>query len=218
MDRLSSFLARRLWHKTRQEVRRLAMRNGLLTMKVVHVDGYLVGRYSPAFDPSHLSGDAVRDQQWVRDHLAPFLIEPDQQKTGSSDPSPPVPVLPGHLRRFGSGLQDSSASAAYAVRIVGKAGEALNVKIIATLLLLAAAMHESGVELRDLVRLLRQPASVFAIHLRCEFFERALLQLVEKTGLLPFGPYVGMAADFTFVEDMWAWGEGRPNASSFMSS
>jgi hypothetical protein len=185
------------------------MRNGLLTMKVVHVDGYFVGRYSSAFDPSHLSGDAVRDQQWVRDHLAPFLIEPDQQKTGSPDPSPSVPVLPGHLRRFGSGLQDSSASAAYAVRIVGKAGEALNVKNIATLLLLAAAMHESGVELRDLVRLLRQPASVFAIHLRCEFFERALLQLVEKTGLLPFGPYVGMAADFTFVEDMWAWGEGE---------
>ena len=34
-------------------------------------------------------------------------------------------------------------------------------------------------------------------------------QLVEKTGLLPFGPYVGVAADFTFVEDMWAWGEGE---------
>lgn len=188
MDRLSSFLVRRLRHKTRQEVQRLAMRNGLLTMKVVQVDGYLVGRYSPAFDPSHLSGDAARDRQWVRDHLAPFLIEPDQPKTGSPDPSPPVPVLPGHLRRFGSGLQDSSCSAAYAVRIVGKAGEALNVKNIATLLLLAAAMHESGAELRDLVRLLRQPASVFAIHLRCEFFERALLQLVEKTGLLPFRP------------------------------
>lgn len=209
MDRLNSFLVRRLRHLTRREVRRLAMRNGLLTMKVVHVDGYLVGRYSPAFDPSHLSGDAARDRQWVRDHLAPFLIEPDQQKTGSSDLSTSAPVLPGHLRRLGSGLQDSNASATYAVRIVGKAGEALNVKNIATLLLLAAAMHESGVELRDLVRLLRQPASVFALHLRCEFFERALLQLVEKTGLLPFGPYVGMAADFTFVEDMWVWGEGE---------
>ncbi|RVP97129.1 AAA family ATPase [Sinorhizobium meliloti] len=209
MDLLSSFLVRRLRHKTRQEVRRLATRNGLLTMKVVQVDGYLVGRYSPAFDPSHLSGDAARDRQWVRDHLAPFLIEPNQQKTGSRDLSTSAPVLPGHLRRLGSGLQDSSALAAYAVRIVGKAGEALNVKNIATLLLLAAAMHESGVELRHLVRLLRQPAPVFSIHVQAEGFERALLALIEKTSLVPFGPYVGMAADFTFVEDMWAWGEGE---------
>jgi hypothetical protein len=209
MDRLSSFLARRLRYMTRQEVRRLAMRNGLLTMKVVQVDGYLVGRYAPAFDPSHLSGDAARDQQWVRDHLAPFLIEPDQQKTGSPDLSTSASVLPGHLRRLGSSPQDSSASAAYAVRIVAKAGEALNVKNIATLLLLAAAMHESGVEVRDLVKLLRQPAPVFSFHVEVEGFERALLQLVEKTGLFPFGPYVGMAADFTFIEDMWAWGEGE---------
>ncbi|MBX4923973.1 AAA family ATPase [Rhizobium bangladeshense] len=209
MDRLSSFLVRQLRHKTRREVRRLAMRNGLLTMKVVHVDGYLVGRYAPAFDPAPLLGDAARDRQWVRDHLAPFLIEPDQQKTGSPDLSPPVPVLPGHLRRLGSGLQEASASAAYAVRIVGKAGEALNVKNIATLLLVAAAMHESGVELRDLLKLLRQPAPVFSIHVQVEGFERALLALIEKTGLLPSGPYVGMAADFTFVEDMWAWGEGE---------
>ncbi|MDW9854068.1 AAA family ATPase [Sinorhizobium meliloti] len=209
MDRLTSFLVRRLRHKTRREVRRLAMRNGLLTVKVVHVDGYLVGRYSPAFDPSHLSGDAARDRQWVRDHLAPFLIEPDQQKRGSPDLSTSAPVLPHHLRRFGSGLQDSSASAAYATRIVGKAGEALNMKNVATLLLLTAAMHESGVALRELVRLLRQPASVFSIHVQVEGFERALLALIEKTGLLPFGPYVGMAADFTFVEDMWAWGEGE---------
>lgn len=209
MDRLSSFLVRRLRHKTRREVRRLAMRNGLLTLKLVHVDGYLVGRYAPAFDPSHFSGDAARARQWVREHLAPFLIEPDQQKTGSPDPSPPVPVLPGHLRRLGSGPQEASASAAYAVRIVGKAGEALNVKNIATLLLVTAAMHESGVALRDLVRLLRQPAPVVSIHVQVEGFERALLALIEKTGLLPFGPYVGMAADFTFVEDMWAWGEGE---------
>ncbi|MGH0294399.1 AAA family ATPase [Sinorhizobium meliloti] len=209
MDRLSSFLVQRLRHKTRQEVRRLAMRNGLLTMKVVHVDGYLVGRYSPAFDPSQLSGDAARDRQWVRDHLAPFLIEPDQPKTGSPDLSPPVPCLPGHLRRLGSGLQEASASAAYAVHIVGKAGEALNVKNIATLLLLAAAMHESGVALPDLFRLLRQPAPVFSIHVQVEGFERALLALIEKASLVPFGPYVGMAADFTFVEDMWAWSEGE---------
>lgn len=209
MDRLSSFLVRRLRHLTRREVRRLAMRNGLLTMKIVHVNGHVVGCYSPTFDPSYLSGDAARDRQWVRDHLAPFLIGPDQPKTGSPDLSPPVPVLPHHLRRPGFHLKEASTSAAYATRVVGDAGEAPNVKAMATVLLFAAAMHESGIELRHLVRLLGQPAPVVAIHVQVEGFERALLQLVEKTPLVPFGHYVGMPGDFSFVEDMWAWGEGE---------
>ena len=167
MDRLSSFLVRRLRHMTRREVRRRAVRNGLLAMSVVQVDGYIVGRYLPAFDPTHLSGDAERDRQWVREKLAPFLIEPDQPKPGRVDLSSSTPVLPSYLR-LGTDMQAMTVSSAYATRIVGEAGEALSVRTIATVLLLSAAMQESGVELRDVVRLLRVAAPVFAVYLQVE--------------------------------------------------
>ncbi|MFN7091286.1 MAG: AAA family ATPase [Allorhizobium sp.] len=194
---------------SRREVRRLAVRNGLLTMTVVQVDRHIVSRYLPAFDPAHLSGIAERDRIWVREKLAAFLIEPEQSQAGGAEPSTSAPVLPGHFRRHGSGLKIGNASAAYAVRVVAEAGETSNVKHIVSVLLLAAAMHESGVALCDLVRLLRQPAPIFSIHLQAEGFERALLRLVEKTPLAPFGPYVGMSADFAFDEALWAWGEGE---------
>ncbi|MCF6368135.1 hypothetical protein [Rhizobium halophilum] len=217
MDRLSSFLVRRLRHMSRREVRRLAVRNGLLTMTVAQVDRQIVGRYLPAFDPAHLSGNAERDRIWVREKLAAFLIEPEQPKAGGTDLPAPAPVLPRHFRRLGPGPTVGSAAAAHAARVVGEAGEASNVKAVATVLLLAAAMHESGVALRDLVRLLRRRAPVASIHLQVDGFERALLRLVEKTPLAPFGPYVGMSADFAFDEALWAWVKARPSASSSTS-
>ncbi|MBC2802411.1 AAA family ATPase [Rhizobium ruizarguesonis] len=209
MDRLSSFLLRRLRHVQRREIRRLAVRNGLLMMTTAIVDGHVVGRYVPAFDPSHLTGEVERDRQWVRDRLAAFLIDAPQDASGGPDLLSAGPVWPAQLRRrlVGNGADDDAL--AYAVRVVAEAGEALGIKTMATVLLLAAAMEESGVELRDLVAFVRQPAGVFAVQVSVEGFERALPHLVEETAFVPFGPYVGMAADFSFVDELWRYVEGR---------
>jgi len=210
MDRLSSFLLRRLRHVQRRKTRRLAVRTGLLTMTAAIVDGHVVGRFTPAFDQSYLTGEAERDRQWVRDHLASFLIEAPMDASRRPDLLSPASVWPAHLKRHsptGSGVDDTTPI--YAVRAVGEAGEVPSIKDMATVLLLAATMEESGVELRDVVSLLRRPAAVFAVEVLVEGFERALPQLVEATAFMPFGPYVGMAADFTFVDEIWRWVEGE---------
>ncbi|KRB49817.1 AAA family ATPase [Rhizobium sp. Root708] len=209
MDRLSSFLLRRLRHVQRREIRRLAVRNGLLMMTTAIVDGHVVGRYLPAFDPSHLTGEAERDRPWMRDHFAAFLIGAPQDASGRPDLGSAAPVWPAQLRLrlVGNGADD--AALAYAVRVVAEAGEVLGIKTMATVLLLSAAMEESVVELRDLVAFLRQPAGVFAVQVTVEGFERALPHLVENTPFVPFGPYVGMAADFTFVDELWSYVEGQ---------
>ncbi|MGO8015929.1 AAA family ATPase [Rhizobium leguminosarum] len=206
MDRLSSFLIRRLHHVERRAVRRLAVRNGLLTMTTAIVSGHVIGRFGPAFDPSHLIGDAERDRQWVRDHLAGFLIEAPQDGGRRSGTLPSVPAWPEHLRRRPANVKAAEQSAlAYAVRVVAEAGHLPNLKHMATVLLLSGAMEQSGVALRDLVALLRQPAPVFSVQVRAEGFERALPQLIEDTDVVPFGPYTGVAADFVFVDDLWRW-------------
>ncbi|QIX24169.1 AAA family ATPase [Agrobacterium pusense] len=206
MDRLSSFLVRRLHHVERRAVRRLAVRNGLLTMTTAIVDGHVIGRFSPVFDQSHLSGDVQRDLQWVRDHLAGFLIAAPQDGHGRPILAPPVPVWPGHLRRHPTNSDATDTTAhAYAVRVVAEAGYKPSVKQMATLLLLAAAMEQSGVSLRDLGAVLRQPAPVFSVAVLADGFERALAQLIEETGVVPYGPYNGVAADFAFTDDLWRW-------------
>ena len=206
MDRLSSFLIRRLHHVERRAVRRLAVRNGLLSMTTAIVDGHVVGRFGPAFDRSHLTGDAERDRQWVRDHLAAFLIETPQDGHGRTVLVPAVPAWPAYLaRRFANEDGTPQARLAYAVRVVAEAGYKPSVKPMATLLLLAAAIEQSGVSLRDLGAVLRQPAPVFSIAVLADGFERALPQLIEDTDVVPYGPYNGVAADFAFNDDLWRW-------------
>jgi hypothetical protein len=209
MDRLSSLLLRRLRHVKRREIKRNAVQNGLLTMTLVAVDGHIVRRYVPAFDPSHLTGEVERDKRWVREHFAAFLIEPKEAKA-HRDLLTSETVLYSQLKRHsptGGGVDD--ATLAYAVRTVGEAGEAPSIKASATVILLAAIIQASAVELRDLVTLLRQPGPVLVVQVAVEGFERALLQLVEATAFVPFGPYVGMAADLVFVDELWEWVEGE---------
>lgn len=207
MDRLSSFLLRRLAHVERRAVRRLAARNGLLTMSAAIVDSHVVGRYVPAFDLSHLTGDLERDRQWVRDHLAGFLIEAPQDGHGRPVLVPAVPVWPARLSA--SEESNDAAALAYAVRVVAEAGYRPSVKHMVTLLLLTAAMEQSGVALRDLGTVLRQPAPVFSVAVFADGFERALPQLIEDTDLVPYGPYSGVAADFAFTDDLWKWVESE---------
>ncbi|ATN32266.1 AAA family ATPase [Rhizobium sp. ACO-34A] len=206
MDRLSCFLLRRLAHVERRAVRRLAVRNGLLTMSTAIIDGHVVGRFSPAFDPSHLTGNAERDRQWARAHLAGFLIEAPQDGHGRPVLVPAVPVWPARLARLSASEESNDVAAfAYAVRVVAEAGYRPSVKHMATLLLLAAALEQSGVTLRDLVAILRQPAPVFSVAVLADGFERALSQLIEDNGIVPYGPYTGVAADFAFTDDLWKW-------------
>ncbi len=210
MDRLASFLLRRLARVERRAVRRLAVRNGLLTMSTSIVDGHVVGRFSPAFDPSHLTGEFDQDRQWVRDHLAGFLIDAPQDGHGRPVLVSAVPVWPAHLaRRFANEDGTPQATLAYAVRVVAGAGCKPSIKPMATLLLLAAAIEQSGVSLCDLVAHLRQPAPVFSVQIIAEGFERALPQLIEDTEVAPFGPYTGVAADFAFTDDLWKWADGE---------
>ncbi len=206
MDRLASFLLRRLAHVERRAVRRFAVRNGLLTMTTAIVDGHVIGRFSPGFDQSHLSGDVERDRQWVRAHLAGFLIEAPQDGHGRPVLVPAVPVWPAHLaRRSANEADTNTATLAYAVRVVAEAGYRPSVKHMVTLLLLAAALEQSGVTLRDLSTVLRQPAPVFSVAVLADGFERAQSQLIEDTGIVPYGPYTGVAADFAFTDDLWKW-------------
>lgn len=206
MDRLSSFLLRRLTHVERRAVRRLAVRNGLLTMTTAIVGGHVVSRFSPVFDPSHLTGDLKQDRQWMRDHLPSFLIEAPLDGNGRPVLVPAVPVWPDHLRRHPANIEAADTAAhPYAVRVVAEAGYNPSIKHMATLLLLAAALEQSGVTLRDLVAILRQPAPVFSVAVLADGFERALSQLIEDTGIVSYGPYTGVAADFAFTDDLWKW-------------
>ncbi len=210
MDRLTSFLLRRLAHVERRAVRRLAVRNGLLTMSTAVIDGHVIGRFSPAFDPSNLTGDAERDHQWVRDHLAGFLIEAPLDGHGRPVLVPAPPLWSDYLRRQPANTEATETAAhAYAVRVVAEAGYKPSVKPMATLLLLAAAMEQSGVALRDLGAVLRQPAPVFSVAVFADGFERALPQLIEVTDVVPYGPYTGVAADFAFNDDLWTWVDGE---------
>jgi hypothetical protein len=212
MDRLSSFFLRRVRHLSRREIRRLAARNGLLILKHSIVSGHRVGHYVPVFDPSNLTGEADRDRQWVGDHLAAFLIEPPDASEQCALLVPPS-ILPAHLHGPVTPHKVNKAAQAYAVKTVGEAGEKPCIKTVATVLLLARAIQASGVELRVLVNLIRQPASIFALEVPIEGFERALMHLVEATEFLPFGPYAGLAADFNLGDDTWRWawvaGEAR---------
>lgn len=61
MNKLSRLFVRQLERIARREAQRNAHRNGLLTLKVVEINGHLLRRYSPAFETLFLSGDRDRD-------------------------------------------------------------------------------------------------------------------------------------------------------------
>jgi len=211
MDRLSSFLIRRLAHVERRSVRRLAVRNGLLKMSTAIVNAHIVGRFTPALDPSHLTGDTARDYRWVQDHLASFLIEATPDGGDRRGAAPSTLAWPEYVRRYpADGGTYDQAALAKAVGVVAAAGSVTNVKHLAILLMVASAMNASGITLRNLVALLRQPAPVLVVQVFAEGFERALPQLIENTDVVPFGPYTGVSSEFAFVDDLWLWENNQP--------
>lgn len=211
MDRLSSFLIRRLAHVERRSVRRLAVRNGLLKMSTAIVNAHIVGRFTPAFDPSHLTGDTARDYRWVQDHLASFLIDATPDGGDRRGAAPSTLAWPEYVRRYpADGGTYDHAVLAKAVGVVAAAGSVTNVKHMAILLMVASAMKASGITLPNLVALLRQPAPVLVVQVFAEGLERALPQLIENTDVLPFGPYAGVSSEFAFVDDLWLWENNQP--------
>lgn len=204
MDRLSSYLLRRLRHAQRRDVRRVAAQSGLLTMTYVVVDGHRVGRYVPAFELSRLTGEVERDRQWLRDHLACNVVEQPQQLSVRPNWLTPVPMLPACHRMFSpAGSDAEKVGLAYTLRLLSAAVDFPSVKFTATVLLLAATMQASDVKLRDLVNLLRQPAPVLMIQVPVEGVEVAILQLVETTIFVPFGPYIGVSAYVAGYDETW---------------
>ena len=128
--KLSRLFLRRLERIARREAQRNAHLNGLLSLKIVEVDGHLLRRYSPAFETASLSGDHDRDVTWVRRNFGGYLLPPPQQSDiVTTEGKSPTSFLPS-LYRLGQATANDHVAAidhkrrAYAVGLVGRAGKA----------------------------------------------------------------------------------------------
>ncbi|ANV26258.1 AAA family ATPase [Agrobacterium pusense] len=227
MDKIARLFIRRLRHLARREARRIALRNGLLESKIVDVDGHLTCRYSPAFDTTRLSGDPIRDDTWFRRNFGDWLIAP--KETGSPTAGsagdgvvtggiihPPfasqLVVLP--QTRRGAIAQDavlgnSIDRRAYAVGLVDRAVAAPLVSHIVATLVLARAVQRSGRSLREIVYTLTRVTPVVTLHAPLAGFEGQVLRLLEKSRLVPGGPFAIVDADHMFNDDHFDVLEGE---------
>lgn len=219
MDKLARLLVRRLRHLARREARRMALRNGLIDAKIVDVDGHLTYRYSPAFDTTRLTGDPIRDDAWFRRNFGDWLVatkETGNPTTGSAGDGvvtagithPPFASQLVVLPRAGRGtiaqdsvLGDGVDRRAYAVGLVDRAAaEPLVSNIVATLVL-ARAVRSSGRSLREIVYTLTRVTPVVTLHAPLAGFEGQVLRLLEKTRLVPGGPFAIIESDHMFNDD-----------------
>lgn len=219
MDKLARLFIRRLRHLSRREARRIALRNGLLESRIVDVDGHLTCRYSPAFDTTRLSGDPVRDDTWFRRNFADWLVPP--KETGNPTPGsggdgvvtagivhPPFASqlmgLPrarrgaiAHDAVLGKGVDRRT----YAVGLVDRVAVAPLVGHIVATLVLARAVQRSGRSLREIVYTLTRVTPVITLHAPLAGFEREVLRLIEKSRLVPGGPFAIVESDHMYNDD-----------------
>jgi len=227
MDKLARLFVRRLRHLTRREARRIALRNGLLESKIVDVDGHLLFRYSPAFDTTRLTGDQVRDGAWFRRNFGTGLMpskENSNPTPGSGDDGvvtagivhPPfasqLMALP--QARRGAIAQDAVPGngidrRAYAVGLVDRAAAMPPVSHIVATLVLARAAESGRRSLRELVYTLTRVTPVITLHAPLDGFEREVLRLLEKSRLVPGGPFAIVEADHMFNDDYFDVVEGE---------
>ncbi len=227
MDKLTRLFVRRLRHLARREARRMALRNGLLESKIVDVDGHLTCRYSPAFDTTRLTGDPIRDDVWFRRNFADWLVAPKETgspTTGSGGDGvvtagivhPPfasqLVVLPRARRGvvaqdavLGKGIDRRT----YAVGLVDRAAAPPMVSHIVATLVLARAMRSSGRSLREIVYTLTRVTPVVTLHAPLAGFERQVLRLLERSRLVPGGPFATVDADHMFNDDYFDVVEGE---------
>ncbi|WP_137130569.1 ATP-binding protein [Rhizobium sp. FY34] len=227
MDKLARLLVRRLRHLARREARRMALRRGLLESKIVDVDGHRTCRYSPTFDTTRLSGDPIRDDIWFRRNFGDWLVPPKETgnpTTGSGGDSvvtagivhPPLAAQLVVLPRARRGtiakdavLDDGIDRRAYAVGLVDRAAAQPLVSHIVATLVLARAVRSSGRSLREIVYTLTRMTPVITLHAPLDGFEGQVLRLLEKTRLVPGGPFAVIESDHMFNDNQFDVVEGE---------
>lgn len=227
MDKVARLFVHRLRHLARREARRTALRNGLLEAKIVDVDGHLLCRYSPAFDTAALTGDPVRDRAWFRRHLGAGLAAPKEtSKPGSHtggdvvvtveniDVTPVSSLVAFPRNRRSAIAQDAVLGngidrRAYAVGLVDRAATKPLVSHVVAALVLARAVESGGRSLREIVHMLSHLTPVVTLHAPLDGFEREALRLLEKSRLVPGGPFAIIDADHMFDDNHFDVYEGE---------
>ena len=226
MDKVARLFVHRLHHLARRDARRIALRNGLLEGKIVDVDGHLFFRYSPAFDTTRLSGDPARDGAWFRRNFGDWLVAPKEignPVSGSGDDVAATMEVGGvplasrlaafSRARRGVLAQDEALGngidrCAYAVGLVDRAAAPL-VSHIVTALVLARAVRSGGRSLREIVHTLTRVTPVVTLHAPLDGFEREVTRLLEKSRLVPGGPFAMVESDHMFNDDHFDVLEGE---------
>lgn len=219
MDKLARLFIRRLRHLARREARRMALRNGLLESKIVDVDGHLTCCYSPAFDTTRMTGDPIRDDTWFRRNFGDWLVSPketgnptagsagDSVVTGGIIHPPFASQLVAFPRaRRGTIAQDAVLGngvdrRTYAVGLVDRVAIAPLVSHIVSALVLARAVQRSGRSLREIVYTLTRVTPVVTLHAPLAGFEGQVLRLLEKSLLVPGGPFGVIESDHMYNDD-----------------
>ncbi|MBC2775130.1 hypothetical protein H6M51_19910, partial [Rhizobium sp. AQ_MP] len=178
MSKIARLFVHRLEQLARREARRNALRNGLLGVKAIEIDGHMTRRYTPVFDTSSLTGDRDKDLAWVRRHFGDYL----QPVAGAFEgTSVPAGLRSASRRKSGSKnerLSDADhANRAYALSLVGQAGKGPLVSNIIAAIVLARAIERTRVTLASLVRAAAMPAPVIALHAPIIGFESAIRRL-----------------------------------------
>ncbi|WP_111782199.1 AAA family ATPase [Agrobacterium radiobacter] len=227
MDKLARLFVHRLHHLARREARRIALRNGLLEGKIVDVGGHLLFRFTPVFDTSRLSGDPVRDGAWFRQNFGDWLFVPKETGNHTSGPAGDgvvttqtvaapfaSPLVAFHRARHSMTAQDTIPGSsidrrAYAVGLVDRAAAMPRVSHIVAALVLASAVRSSGRSLQEVVHVLTRVTPVVIVHAPLDGFERETLRLVEKSRLVPGGPFAVIDADHMFDDNHFDVYEGE---------
>lgn len=106
-------------------------------------------------------------------------------------------------------LDDGIDRRAYAVGLVDRAAVQPLVSHIVSTLILARAVRSSGRSLREIVYTLTRVTPVITLHAPLAGFEGQVLRLLEKTRLVPGGPFAIVDADHMFNDDHFDVLEGE---------
>lgn len=210
MSKIARLLVHRLEQLARREARRNALRNGLLDVKAIEIDGHMTRRYTPVFDTSSLTGDRDKDLAWVRRHFGDYLLPAAGASEGTSVPAG---LRSGSRRRSNSKNERLSvtdhASRAYALSLIGQAGKGPLVSNIIAAIVLARAIDRTRVTLASMVRAAAMPAPVIALHAPIVGFESAIRRLIEVPGFVPGGDLKGLDGEYVY-DDMTIAGDEGP--------